>query len=187
MFPASSGARLTHLRAQGETELQASTDVLTGLLNRRSMNRALEELDRKAEPYCVISADLDHFKNLNDTYGHDVGDRCLRVFGQVLRDHVRARDMAFRPGGEEFCVVLPGAPIDVCMERAEQIRAATEESSRQMGIAFTVSLGVAARPTHGDDAETVLRAADQALYGAKDDGRNRVVRFQARAVLGEVG
>ncbi len=179
------GARLSAVRALGKSELQARTDVLTGLANRRAMNHRLADLDRRNIPYAAISADLDHFKRLNDTYGHEVGDRCLKVFAQVLRDAIRDSDLACRPGGEEFCVLLPNISLDAATARAEQIRARVQEASRAMGTGFTASLGVALAPEHGESAEAVLRAADQALYAAKEGGRNRVEVYRPPRVLEE--
>ncbi|RME24422.1 MAG: GGDEF domain-containing protein [Deltaproteobacteria bacterium] len=179
------GARLSAVRALGRSELQARTDVLTGLANRRAMNQRLADLERRAVPYAVIAADLDHFKRLNDTFGHEVGDRCLKVFAQVLRDSIRDTDLACRPGGEEFTVILPQVGLEAARQRAEEIRRRVEEASRGMGTGFTASLGVAVSPLHGDTAESVLRAADEALYAAKEAGRNRVEVYRAPRVLEE--
>lgn len=167
------GARLAVVRTLGERELQAATDVLTGLANRRAMNERLSRLDRAGTPYAVVSADLDHFKRLNDTYGHEIGDRCLKLFAQVLRDASRADDLAARPGGEEFTVVLAKTGMDGGRTFAARVHGMLTEASRKAGLAFTVSLGVATRPEHGGSAEEVLRAADAALYSAKERGRNR--------------
>ena len=169
------GTRLGVVRTIGDRELQASTDVLTGLLNRRAMNEKLTELDRSGAHYAVIAADLDHFKRLNDTYGHEVGDRCLKLFGQVLRDTCRAGDLPCRPGGEEFTIVLPGATLAGAAALGERIRAALADASRRVGLAFTSSFGVAARSDPGDTADMLLAAADRALYDAKEAGRDRVV------------
>ena len=168
------GARLGVVRTLAQREVQAQTDVLTGLRNRRAMNEELERLDREGQSYAILAADLDHFKRLNDTYGHEIGDRCLRIFAQVLRDACRSADLPCRPGGEEFTVVLPAVGVDAGLAVAERIRDLTDEVSRSGGIGFTVSIGVAARPEHGAVAEDVLRAADAALYEAKEAGRNRV-------------
>lgn len=168
------GTRLTVVRTLDERELQASTDVLTGLANRRRMNHLLARLDRDGSAYAVIVADLDHFKRINDTYGHEVGDRCLKVFAQTLRDGCREGDLPCRPGGEEFAVVLPRAGLDAARAVAERIRVSLESASRATGIGFSASFGVAARPRDGEDANAVLSAADAALYRAKESGRNRV-------------
>lgn len=173
------GNRLSVVRVLEERELQASTDPLTGLANRRQMNQRLADLEGQREEFAVVSCDLDHFKRLNDTFGHDVGDRCLKIFAQALRSSCREVDLPCRPGGEEFLVVLPNSSIDAAAAVAERIRTATLELSRHAGVEFTVSLGVAAWPLHGTDAEVVLRAADEALYRSKEDGRNRVSRPKA--------
>jgi diguanylate cyclase (GGDEF)-like protein len=168
------GARLGVVRTLDERELQASTDALTGLANRRAMNDALRRLDLTDSGYAVVSADLDHFKRLNDTYGHDTGDRCLKLFAQALRDASRAGDLACRPGGEEFTLLLPDASAQAAAAVAERVRQRLSELSRAAGLGFTASFGVAARAAGGDPAEALLRSADQALYSAKEAGRDRV-------------
>jgi diguanylate cyclase (GGDEF)-like protein len=176
------GARLGVVRTLGERELAAATDALTGLANRRAMNERLASLDQRAQPYAILSADLDHFKRLNDTFGHEVGDRCLRVFAQVLRDASRGGDLACRPGGEEFALVLVGADCDGAAAAGERVHALLAEATRRAGVPFTVSLGIAAYPMHGAGAEEILRAADAALYAAKDAGRNCTRAFSLATV-----
>jgi diguanylate cyclase (GGDEF)-like protein len=181
------GAKLGVARTLGERELQATTDGLTGLFNRRHMNAALDRMDRAGTTYAVVSADLDHFKKLNDTYGHDVGDRCLKVFAQVLRDGCRAGDLPCRPGGEEFALVLPGCDVLTARTVAERIHGSLATASRAAGNAFTVSLGVAGRPAHGTTAAEVLKSADQALYVAKANGRSRTEVFGDGQVAAPAG
>ena len=101
------GARIGLLRVMAETQLQASTDTLTGLLNRRSFSEKVAAVPHDLYPVAVAMADLDHFKNLNDTYGHETGDRALRLFARVLRDSLRAHDLISRYGGEEFAIAFP--------------------------------------------------------------------------------
>jgi len=123
--------------------------------------------------------DVDHFKNFNDTYGHDTGDAVLRELGRFLMDSVRVEDIPCRYGGEELLLILPEGGLDQCAARAEDIRRGIEtevavfhEGKR---LHVTASLGVASFPLHGDDADTLLAGADAALYVAKEGGRNRVV------------
>jgi diguanylate cyclase (GGDEF)-like protein len=123
----------------------------------------------------VITADLDHFKSINDTHGHDVGDKCLQLFANILHEVSRDTDTAARPGGEEFALILSGAGVDAGMAVASRIRAMLAQATRRQGPHFTASLGIAARPQHGDRAEEVLRSADVALYDAKDQGRDQCV------------
>ena len=168
------GARLGVVRTLEEREMQASTDPLTGLANRRAMNQTLALLAEQGTRYGVIACDLDHFKQLNDSYGHDEGDRCLKLFASVLNEVCRTTDLPCRPGGEEFTVVLPEASAENATRVAERIRSRLAHASRASGRAFTVSIGVAAAPEHALTYEEVLSLADQALYRAKEGGRDRV-------------
>ncbi len=161
-------------RANSETN-DALTDQLTGLANRREYRRRMDELDKAEIPYTLVMADLDRFKALNDRYGHDVGDRCLEIFSDVLRDACRGSDLPCRLGGEEFILVLPGVGVKAGLAVAMRIRAYLADAAERGPAPFTVSLGVAARPEHGSSAEAVLRAADAALFDAKEAGRNQVV------------
>jgi diguanylate cyclase (GGDEF)-like protein len=158
-------------------------DPLTGLYNRRyveeTMGRELPRARRLGESVGVIVLDLDHFKNLNDTYGHDAGDFVLARTAELLRAATRNSDIACRFGGEEFAVILPGATLLVARNRAEAIRAALESlkiefEGRAIGP-VTVSAGVAAMPPHGQDWTHTLQQADRALYTAKQSGRNKVI------------
>jgi len=169
------GVRTGVVRNLAERELAAGTDPLTELANRRAMDEHLRRLDGAAVPYTVIVADLDHFKSINDTHGHDVGDKCLQIFADILKEACRDTDIACRPGGEEFSLILSGAGTDAGMAVASRIQAMLAQETRRQGPVFTASIGISARPTHGDRAEEVLRSADVALYDAKDQGRNRVV------------
>ena len=151
------------------------TDHLTGLANRRLYEQRVSDLDAAGIPYCLVMADLDHFKALNDRYGHDVGDRCLEIFSDVVKDACRDSDLPCRLGGEEFVMVLPGVGVKAGLSVAMRIRAYLADAVNHSPAPYTVSLGVAARPEHGNSAEAVLRAADAALYDAKEAGRNQVV------------
>src|SRR5881396_1344490 len=173
---------LSNLKLHETLRSQSIRDPLTGLFNRRFMEESLiREVLRAARnqgPLGVIMIDLDGFKSFNDTFGHDAGDTLLRELGFLLRNNIRAEDIACRYGGEEFTLVLPEATLEATLERAEQIR---EEIKRLKVLhrdqdlgQVTVSLGVAVFPNHGTTGEALLRAADTALYRAKIDGRDRV-------------
>lgn len=158
-------------------------DPLTGLYNRRyleeTMGRELPRARRMGESVGVIVLDIDHFKRLNDTYGHDAGDMVLERTGELLRAATRNSDIACRFGGEEFAVILPGATLMVARNRAEAIRASLEAlqidfDGKPIGP-LTLSAGVASMPPHGQDWSYVLQQADRALYTAKQAGRNKVV------------
>jgi diguanylate cyclase (GGDEF)-like protein/PAS domain S-box-containing protein len=173
---------LANIRLKETLHRQAIHDPLTGLYNRRYLEDALErELRRavrKGSPVGILMLDLDHFKEYNDTHGHAAGDALLRSFGAHVLDNIRGEDVACRYGGEEFAIILPDVGLEKAVQRAEQIRegarAIRVESSGRRLEAATVSIGVAALPTHGTTPEAVLRAADAALYAAKAEGRDRV-------------
>jgi diguanylate cyclase (GGDEF)-like protein len=169
------GTRLGVVRTLVEREQQATTDPLTGLANRRAMDQVLEELDRDGYGYAVLACDLDHFKRLNDQYGHETGDRCLVIFSQVLKDQCREGDVACRPGGEEFLVIARGVRAEGAAALAERIREGLALACEQGAVEFTVSIGIAAKPEHGNSADDLLKIADKALYEAKDQGRDRAM------------
>lgn len=181
------GVRTGVVRNLAERELAAGTDPLTELANRRAMDEHMRRLDGAEVPYTVIVADLDHFKQINDNHGHDVGDRCLQLFADILKEACRDTDIACRPGGEEFSLILSGAGTDAGMAVASRIRAMLAQETRRQGPVFTVSIGIAARPIHGDRAEEILRSADVALYDAKDQGRDRCVLAEMPMSLEVVG
>jgi diguanylate cyclase (GGDEF)-like protein len=169
--------------AMRELQAQARTDPLTGLANRRHLWEFLQRewirARRRSSPLAIVMIDLDHFKRVNDTFGHDAGDCVLLDVSELLKAHIRGSDIACRFGGEEFALVLPDATLDAVRRRAEGIREAIgrlepSHRGRRLGR-VTASLGVAVFPDHADDPESLLRAADQALYEAKTAGRNRVL------------
>jgi two-component system cell cycle response regulator len=167
----------------------ARTDGLTGIDNRRRLEERLEEAfehsRRLDEPFACVMCDLDKFKSVNDTYGHQAGDAVLRQLAQLLRDQAREIDRVGRYGGEEFMLVLPGADVDAALAFAERVRKAVEGRTFSFAgavIRRTMSCGVAAWPhPRIPDVPTLVRAADDALYAAKAQGRNRVVQWDARA------
>ncbi|MGH9135271.1 MAG: diguanylate cyclase [Ilumatobacteraceae bacterium] len=169
------GARLGMLRAMSKSQLQADTDPLTGLLNRRAMEDQVRELRLLRTPFAVAMADLDHFKRLNDTYGHDTGDRALRTFARVLREAVRDSDIIARHGGEEFVIVLPRSDVVTAAPVVHRIRDELQ-AVVDTGLipAFTVSIGMV-DSSWSDDFVELVRGADRALLDAKQQGRDRLV------------
>ncbi len=169
------GARIGLLRVMAETQLQASTDTLTGLLNRRSFSERVAAIPPLLYPVAVAMADLDHFKTLNDTYGHETGDRALRLFARVLRDSLRASDVASRYGGEEFAIAFPDCSAVDATRVLNTVRAKLDAAITVGGLPkYTVSFGVT-ESEPGEELDTALRRADDALIRAKHDGRDRVV------------
>jgi len=173
-------------RLQVALQELAVRDSLTGLYNRRYLDETLERevsrARREGNPLSLVMLDIDHFKKVNDTYGHQVGDEALRMLASTLLADIRAEDVACRYGGEEFLILLPNMPLETAMMRAEAWRVAVEGLCVALGnfrITFTVSLGVAAYPEHGKTPDDLTRCADQALYRAKNDGRNRVSVFSS--------
>ncbi len=158
-------------------------DPLTGLFNRRYLDetlpRELQRAIRQRQSIGVIMLDIDHFKQCNDTYGHDAGDTVLRTIGDFLQSHTRGADIACRYGGEEFTLVLPGATLEATRQRAEEIhtgvkRLSVSHHERRLNT-VTISVGVAVFPNHGATADMLIKAADRFLYQAKRAGRDRVV------------
>jgi diguanylate cyclase (GGDEF)-like protein/putative nucleotidyltransferase with HDIG domain len=184
LFPAAGVLRAVR---DGVTQLvnrlseAALSDTLTGLRNRLALDRELQaEIERtqtSGEPLSVVIGDLDYFKSVNDRLGHRAGDEALVRTGRVLARHRRGGDCIARTGGEEFTILLPGATEHAAYLLAENIRTAIEHEFRNDPAVLTFSFGVATFPTHGGSADSVLEAADQALYAAKALGRNRCVIF----------
>lgn len=169
------GARIGVLRAMSRTQLQASTDSLTGLLNRRALEEEVRRLHDEAAPYAVTMADLDEFKRLNDTFGHETGDRALRLFAKTLRDAVRDIDVVCRYGGEEFVVVFPHCSLVEAAAIVHRVREGLAHAVAGGEVpAFTASFGLA-DSTLASDFEGIAQLADTALYRAKQAGRNRLV------------
>jgi diguanylate cyclase (GGDEF)-like protein len=168
------GARLGLLRAMHRTNLQAATDPLTGLANRRTLEETARELFDKGEDFALAVADLDHFKLLNDAHGHETGDRALRLFARTMRDAVRPHDVVARYGGEEFVLILRGAGIVDAMHALERIRRRLAERLVAGNTPeYTASFGLA-HSTSADRFDELFRIADQALLAAKRAGRDRI-------------
>ncbi|MGB6242092.1 MAG: sensor domain-containing diguanylate cyclase [Castellaniella sp.] len=160
----------------GQLHDEAYQDPLTGLGNRRGLRLALQTFQTMDQAFTVITLDIDFFKRINDTYGHDTGDEVIRQIGDWMRTQARESDALFRMGGEEFLALLPGTHLDTAAGIAERLRAGIEQANILPGEIVTVSIGVAAwSPEDATDTTSALKAADQALYRAKQTGRNRVV------------
>jgi len=159
----------------------AVTDSLTGLYVRRYFMVKLHEEVHRAERYnnilSIVMADLDRFKNINDTYGHDVGDRVLKEIGRFLQQNVRDLDMVARYGGEEFVIMIPEAAKDAACSMSERLRKKFSRLKFENLPQITMSLGIATFPFDGKQPEDLLKKADAAMYAAKKAGRNQVARY----------
>lgn len=166
--------RFTLIRGVERLAAQAETDPLTGVLNRRGLMARLERVHPQpfidGRGYVVLMVDIDHFKALNDRYGHDVGDQVLARVAQALMLNLRVGDIVARMGGEEFCVLLPRTPLDASVELAQRLLRCVAQGGSP---GATISIGVAEAQADESAAE-VLKRADVALYKAKHAGRNRV-------------
>lgn len=180
---------LDHLRVSVDQSMEkAVTDQLTGLHNRRYMEGQLKahlnRAQRGGAPVSVLITDIDHFKRVNDLFGHDAGDDVIREFAARLASNFRPRDLTCRFGGEEFVVIMPETDPDDAMMIAERLRSSIESAPFKIGVAredlsVTCSVGLAVGDQPGDTPDIVLKRADQALYTAKQTGRNRVVALAA--------
>jgi diguanylate cyclase (GGDEF)-like protein len=174
---------LSNIKLREELNFQATRDPLTGLFNRRSMMEKLElEINRAKRhqwPITILFLDIDHFKSFNDTHGHQAGDLVLKKLGEYLWKSCRGDDMPCRYGGEELLLIMPHCGTDVAIHAAERIRNGIKKleliyQERSIGT-IAVSIGVAIFPEHGSTGSEVLRRADEALYRAKAEGRDKVV------------
>jgi diguanylate cyclase (GGDEF)-like protein len=170
---------LASLKTIAIAESRASTDALTGLPNRRAMNDTLKlmvaQASRTAKPLAAIAFDLDHFKAVNDRYGHEIGDAALSAVGECLRENLRESDFAARIGGEEFLILAPDTDTNGAEVLAEKLRdALLREHVPQLPEPLTASFGIAVIPAHAASGDILLRRADRASYLAKERGRNRV-------------
>jgi len=154
---------------------QAHTDPLTGLANRRYMDSVVEEWFRQEKPFAVLMMDLDHFKSVNDTYGHQKGDEVLVFLANIIREQKRESDLGCRFGGEEFTLLLPNTDREQARQVAERIRLRVEAGPPPIDRPVTLSLGISSCPHDARQPEQLFRQADDALYAAKQGGRNRTV------------
>jgi diguanylate cyclase (GGDEF)-like protein len=174
---------LVNLKLRESLRWQSIRDPLTGLFNRRYMEESLDREIRRAirnrQSLGAVMIDLDHFKNFNDTYGHEAGDTVLAAVGGLLQSRTRVEDIACRYGGEEFALIMPDAPLAFLEKRADELR----EEAKHLQIQYrgkpldkiTLSLGLSSYPEHGNSANELLRVADAALYRAKAEGRDRIL------------
>ena len=172
--------RTQELQAANQAlEMQARSDPLTGLLNRRGLEGqfafAIALARRSGRPLSLLAVDVDHFKRVNDTHGHGVGDQVLQSLAQTLQQRLRSSDVAARIGGEEFVALLPDTSLEEARAAADALRLAVAAQLHPQVGPITISLGVSAlRADDADNARTLLERADAALYQAKKEGRNRV-------------
>jgi len=175
------------LEANERLRHMSQTDGLTGVDNRRHLEERLDEMfeheKRLKEPFACVMCDLDRFKAVNDTHGHQAGDAVLKQFARILRNEMREIDHVGRYGGEEFMMLLPGTVLDAALPFAERVRKQVESHTFTFdggSIQRTASFGVSAWPhPRINDTDALVRSADDALYVAKETGRNRVVRFDS--------
>ncbi|WP_264644636.1 sensor domain-containing diguanylate cyclase [Candidatus Symbiopectobacterium sp. NZEC127] len=168
------GTILLHKRI-GKLSSQAHTDPLTGLLNRRGLHENIEMSLLNNSVVSVIVIDIDHFKNVNDTYGHDVGDEVIKMLGRHLKTNSRKTDLVCRTGGEEFLMLLPGIDIHLAVVIAERLRKNVAEMSFPICQHITISIGVTSFLPKEVPIDAALKTADNALYRAKKAGRNKVI------------
>jgi diguanylate cyclase (GGDEF)-like protein len=169
---------------QSKLREQAIRDPLTNLFNRRYLEETLDrELSRAARenyPVCIIMMDIDHFKRINDSYGHEAGDLVLKAIANALAEHSRRGDFACRFGGEEFVIAMPNINLETAYERAENLRQSLNllrVPYEDNNLSVTISMGIACYPENGPTREVILRAADQAMYAAKQAGRDHILSY----------
>ena len=170
---------------QDQLREQAIRDPLTNLFNRRyleeTLDRELARAMREVYPLCIVMMDIDHFKKVNDTYGHEAGDLILKTLADTVTSQSRQGDFVCRFGGEEFVLVMPNITIDVAKDRVKSLHRYISSLHITFGrysLKITLSMGISWYPRHGENKKTLLRAADRALYVAKNAGRNRVAVYR---------
>ncbi len=173
-------------RAYGHMKVLSETDELTGVLNMRAFTavaeRAFHQSERYARPFTILMIDSDSLKQINDSYGHETGNRLLRLAVECIQGQLRQTDLIARYGGDEFVVLLPETACSGAVGVADRIRRSMETSllpTRDGTVTATVSIGIAGYPNHGADFESVLEKADQAMYASKTGGKNRTTMFSA--------
>jgi diguanylate cyclase (GGDEF)-like protein len=182
-FAEQSALALANLNMRDVLKMQSVRDPLTGLFNRRymeeSLERELRRAVRKNASLGILMIDVDHFKSLNDTFGHEAGDAVLRSLGMLLQNHFRAEDIVCRYGGEEFTVILPDTGKEAARQRSSELCQAVKQmlvQHRGMPLrSISLSIGVAIFREHGTTAASLIGAADSALYMAKQQGRDQVI------------
>jgi diguanylate cyclase (GGDEF)-like protein len=176
-------------RRNRELEELVHIDTLTGLYNYRhfsqALDREMERTRRTGQPTSLVMADLDHFKQLNDCWGHETGNRILRNTARLIRQMLRRIDVPCRYGGEEFAIILPGTQLGLAVTVANRLREAIREDPVELeggeAIQFTISMGVDLfLPGQGDTVSSFVKRADQLLYQAKQEGRDRVCHSEYR-------
>ena len=170
---------------QSQLREQAIRDALTNLFNRRyleeTLERELARAKREVYPLCIVMMDIDHFKDVNDTYGHEAGDLVLKTLAETVTKQSRQGDFVCRFGGEEFVLVMPNINIDIAKERVNSLHKSISSLYITFGrfnINITMSMGISWYPKHGETKEDLLRTSDRALYAAKNAGRNRVAVYR---------
>jgi diguanylate cyclase (GGDEF)-like protein len=174
--------RLNEIEAlQAQLHEHANRDPLTGLYNRRylqtTLERELARCHRYGLPLSLMIIDIDHFKSINDKFGHNAGDELLRQLGVILNEGARQEDVPCRYGGEEFVLLFPNMSTEIALKRGEQLRAAFEHTvvtSAHGHVHTTISIGVSTFPAHGTSMDELIHCADLALYAVKRNGRNGV-------------
>ncbi|WP_019637898.1 sensor domain-containing diguanylate cyclase [Paenibacillus fonticola] len=162
---------------------QSRTDSLTKLTNRRGMEEHVKKWLEEEKPFSLIMLDIDHFKRVNDTYGHAAGDHVLQFLAMQMAESVEPNHICCRYGGEEFVILLPGTAQHNAVQVAERLRSKMESTVSPCGDIVTVSAGVAAYPDHASDLDALVAKADSSLYEAKKRGRNQIVAFESHNVI----
>ena len=170
------GIRSTQMTVSG-LEQASHTDPLTGLLNRRAMDAALAKMEENRQPLAIVALDIDHFKRVNDTWGHDMGDKVLQRLAALMREGSREQDLPCRVGGEEFLLLLPHTDLPAAVDVGERLRRVVEQTPMDPVGHITISLGVTIWPRADLSLEASLKEADELMYQAKREGRNRLVAF----------